>query len=228
MLQDTLPRIPNFIPNTLSRPDHGDREYYCCTMLTFFKPWRTCTDLKKKIDSWDKAFSAQLFTNQELKIIKHMNVRYECLDARDDYSTKQKMGMKDNIHYQWLTSEMVSDLDEHHNDPIHNNDDFNVDTHYIADEDDYLSIPGKKYLDKLSAMATVERTMKASGWLDNCNDGLPDVGSLHAIQPSVVQSGKQWNIAVYEKRQAIIEEKNQHLPTNEAKNIYKSINPDEV
>jgi hypothetical protein len=228
MLQDTLPRIPNFIPNTLPRPDHGDRESYCCTMLTFFKPWRTCTDLKKKIDSWDKAFSAQLFTNQQLKIIKHMNVRYECLDARDDYSTKQKMGMKDNIHYQWLTSEMVSDLDEHHNDPIHNGDDFNVDTHYTADEDDYLSIPGKKYLDKLNAMATVERTMKASGWLDNCNDGLPDVGSLHAIQPSVVQSGKQWNIAVHEKRQAIIEEKNQHLPTNEAKNIYKSIHPNEV
>ena len=48
MLQDTLPRVPNFIPNTLPRPDHGDREYYCCTMLTFFKPWRTYTDLKKK------------------------------------------------------------------------------------------------------------------------------------------------------------------------------------
>ena len=136
-----------------------------------------------------------------------MNVRYECLDACDDYSTKQKMGMKDNIQYQWLTSEMVSDLDEYHNDPIHSGDDFNVDSHYSADEENYLSIPGKKHLDKLSAMATVERTMRASGWLDNCDDGLPDVGSLHAIQPSIVQSGKQWNMAVHEKRQAIIEEK---------------------
>ena len=29
MLQDTLPRLPNFIPNTLPRPDRGDREYSC-------------------------------------------------------------------------------------------------------------------------------------------------------------------------------------------------------
>ena len=32
--------VPNFLPNTLPRADRGDREYYCCTMLTFFKPWR--------------------------------------------------------------------------------------------------------------------------------------------------------------------------------------------
>jgi hypothetical protein len=32
---DTLPRLSNFIPNTLPRPDCGDREYYCYTMLTF-------------------------------------------------------------------------------------------------------------------------------------------------------------------------------------------------
>jgi len=33
--------IPNFAGGTLSRCDHGDREYYCATMLTLFKPWRS-------------------------------------------------------------------------------------------------------------------------------------------------------------------------------------------
>jgi hypothetical protein len=60
-----------------------------------------------------------------------MNVHFECLDACDNYSTKQKMEFKDNTHYQWLTPEMVSDLND---DPIHNGDDFNVDFHYSADE----------------------------------------------------------------------------------------------
>ena len=30
--------VPNFIPVTLPRSNRGDREYYCCAMLTFFKP----------------------------------------------------------------------------------------------------------------------------------------------------------------------------------------------
>ena len=97
-----------------------------------------------------------------------------------------KMGMKENIHYQWLTSEMVSNLDQYHNNPIYNGDDFNVNSHYSANKENNLSIPDKKHLDKLSAMATVEQTMRALGWLDNCDDGWPDVGSLHAIQPSIV------------------------------------------
>jgi hypothetical protein len=45
------------------------------------------------------------------------------------------MDMKDNIHYQWLTSEVISDLDEYHNDLIHSGDDFNVNSYYSADEE---------------------------------------------------------------------------------------------
>ena len=32
-------RIPNFIGATLPCCDQGDRNYYCSTMLTLFKPW---------------------------------------------------------------------------------------------------------------------------------------------------------------------------------------------
>jgi hypothetical protein len=38
--------VPNFIGGTLPRCDQGDHEYYCSTMLTLFKPWRTGHDLK--------------------------------------------------------------------------------------------------------------------------------------------------------------------------------------
>ena len=38
--------VPNFIGGTLPRCDQGDRDYYCSTMLTLFKPWRTGYDLK--------------------------------------------------------------------------------------------------------------------------------------------------------------------------------------
>lgn len=35
----------NFIGGPLPRCDQGDFEYYCRTMLTLFKPWRSCTSV---------------------------------------------------------------------------------------------------------------------------------------------------------------------------------------
>src|ERR1700683_334755 len=66
--------------------DQGDREYYCHTMLTLFKPWRTGKDLKYEIQTWDESFLKYEFSKRQLEIMKYFNVRYECLDARDDYS----------------------------------------------------------------------------------------------------------------------------------------------
>ncbi|KAJ4479509.1 hypothetical protein C8J55DRAFT_396537, partial [Lentinula edodes] len=76
--------VPNFIGPPLPRPDKDDREYYCCTMLTIFKPWRTGADLKSVDDSWHEAFCSHPFNDQERLYIKNMNLRYECLDSRDD------------------------------------------------------------------------------------------------------------------------------------------------
>ena len=44
-------RIPNFIGANLPRCDQGDREYYCCTMITLFKPWRRGQDLKDSVQT---------------------------------------------------------------------------------------------------------------------------------------------------------------------------------
>ncbi|KAJ3893502.1 hypothetical protein GG344DRAFT_16835, partial [Lentinula edodes] len=81
--------VPNFI-GTLPRPDKDDREYYCCTMLTLFCPWRSGEDLKKKDQSWHDAFEEYTFCNQSQLVMKNMNIRFECLDARDDYRAQLK------------------------------------------------------------------------------------------------------------------------------------------
>ena len=49
--------VPNFVGGTLPRSDTGDREYYCSTMLSLFKPWRHRRDLKGDDKSWDEAFN---------------------------------------------------------------------------------------------------------------------------------------------------------------------------
>ncbi|KAJ3889765.1 hypothetical protein GG344DRAFT_30312, partial [Lentinula edodes] len=81
--------IPNFI-GSLPRPDKDDREYYCCTMLVLFHPWRSGENLKTNDQSWHDTFENCDFSPQCLLYMKNMNIRFECLDARDDFRTQLK------------------------------------------------------------------------------------------------------------------------------------------
>ena len=81
-VSDNLLHIPNFVGANLPRCDQGDREYYCCSMLTIFKPWRSGLDLKRsQTVSWDEEFASHVFSDPELAVMKNFNMRYECLDA---------------------------------------------------------------------------------------------------------------------------------------------------
>ncbi|KAJ2914762.1 hypothetical protein MD484_g5658, partial [Candolleomyces efflorescens] len=73
------------------RKDKGDREYYCMTMLTLFKPWRTGIDLKASHDSWDTAFRRHTFSPREEQLMSNFNIRYECYDARDDFAATYRV-----------------------------------------------------------------------------------------------------------------------------------------
>jgi hypothetical protein len=84
--------VPNFIGATLPCFDQGDREYYCCTMLMLFKPWRSGLDLKNREESWDDAFSDASFSPRQREIMKYMNIRYKCLDAQDDFHEQMTNG----------------------------------------------------------------------------------------------------------------------------------------
>ncbi|KAF8235864.1 hypothetical protein L208DRAFT_1021364, partial [Tricholoma matsutake] len=86
------PLMPNFVGQILPRRDQGDREFYCTTMLTLFKPWRSGSTLKLKNSSWDETFIVHKFTNRQERIIKNFNIQYECLDQRDDFMSELKKG----------------------------------------------------------------------------------------------------------------------------------------
>src|SRR6202011_4652211 len=93
-----------------------DREYYCATMLTLFKPWRSGKDLKDEMDSWDDTFVDHDFTFRQLQLMDNFNLRYECNNARDDYATqlKKKKREQDGIFPQWMNSDVMADLDDDH------------------------------------------------------------------------------------------------------------------
>ncbi|KAF9051698.1 hypothetical protein BJ165DRAFT_1329893, partial [Panaeolus papilionaceus] len=81
--------VPNFIGPPLPRRDVGDYEDYCCTMLSFFCPWRTGIDLKSGSESWEDAFNRYPFTDRQRELMDNFNLKYECYDARDDFAAKR-------------------------------------------------------------------------------------------------------------------------------------------
>jgi len=82
--------VPDFVGGALPRSDHGDREYYCATMLTLFKPWRNGKEMRFEQNSWGKTFVNHKFTPRQIEIMNYFNVRYECLDVQDEYSAQCK------------------------------------------------------------------------------------------------------------------------------------------
>ena len=86
-------------------------------MLTLFKPWRTAADLKEDYQTWEQAFSSWSFLSHHLIIMKHANIRYECKDARDDYSAqRRKMAKNSDIQNSWeearATADFLDDLED--------------------------------------------------------------------------------------------------------------------
>jgi hypothetical protein len=193
-VDETTEVVPNFAGGSLPRCDHGDREYYCTTMLTLFKPWRTGKDLKKEDCSWDETFSHYKFTDHQLKLMKLFNIRYECYDARDDYSKLLKKGKQaGGVFPQWFSHDMMDDMDN-----ISNYDqDENCETFDNEDPSNFIKYiqPGKKGTTKSLQMQEIQEKLKASGWLDHSPNGLPQVNTT-AIKPDIDMNSSGWKAAV--------------------------------
>ena len=149
-----------------------------------------------------------------MEIMKYFNLWYDCLDARDDYSAKRDKKDGD-ISYQWATADVLDDLDDLHDSELALlGADFDPGKEYDEVEGDLINSLGRKGASRRNEMLATERTMTMAGWLDECEDGIPDVGSLTPVKPEYDQSSKAWRAAVLAKKQAILDERNKHLPTN--------------
>ena len=65
---------------------------YCMTMLALFKPWHSGLDLKVSEQSGDDTFVAHKFSSRQQEVMDYFNLRYECMDAHDDFHAQLKNG----------------------------------------------------------------------------------------------------------------------------------------
>src|ERR1700688_4597783 len=94
LLKDMDGWVPNFVGGALPRSDQKD--------------------LKLEGQNWDDAFKSYKFNTRQLEIMKYFNVRYECLDARDDYAAQMKKGDNIGIFSNWdVYDNLDSDIFDH-------------------------------------------------------------------------------------------------------------------
>ncbi|KAF9470391.1 hypothetical protein BDN70DRAFT_821443, partial [Pholiota conissans] len=150
--------VPNFVGGPLPRPDMGDREKYCMTMLTLFRPWRTGQELKRVDQSWDEAFIEYQFSARDTTLINNLNLKYECLDARDDFHGELNRKIKQANNSTGFDSDDDSDYSD-------------------ADYDDYTSVPnripeynikGKKAKARDKVINEIDDILSKSGWTNEC------------------------------------------------------------
>ncbi|KAJ7120525.1 hypothetical protein C8R43DRAFT_900707, partial [Mycena crocata] len=148
--------VPNFVGGSLPRMDQGNREFYCRTMLTLFHPWRKGTDLRKPDDSWDETFVAEQFTPKATQMMKNFNLRYECNDARDDYSALSKVNKRALPTFsKWTPDEEIIDASQEFGEYGEDFDTTPVD----------VSVAGEKWKKIMRWMNEAGEVMKDVGWL---------------------------------------------------------------
>ena len=216
-------RVPNFAGASLPRCDQGDREYYCCTMLTLFKPWRKGSDLKSQMaDSWDNTFHRHEFNKEEQNLMKNFNIRYECLDARDDFRCQMKKGMNP-ITCSWD----ALDNEEQDNENPHASQ---LDTINFDDAPNNPLDSGPRHIKRMREMEVVNHMMTSLGW----TDPLPSTYSrTESFQPEKILTGSLWEQEVEKAKQNIQRKKNENnipIKTGEIKSqgLYAPSDPNVV
>jgi hypothetical protein len=180
--------VPNFVGGPLPRSDQGDRDGYCRTMLTLFKPWRGGSDLKAPHQSWDDAYNVYSFSTGHATLMKNFNLRYECLDARDDFHAELK---KKEVEMQRRGKIVEYGLD----DDMEGDSSDDLLEWFTSSDDDYETL-GPAYDREVKCKREADNVMDSTGWLNQgCNIQLrptnrfaPVVNLTHTAWANVIKT----------------------------------------
>jgi Helitron helicase-like domain at N-terminus/PIF1-like helicase len=196
-MSEDVARIPNFVGETLPRRDQGDREWYCCTMLTLFRPWRSGLDLKTADQSWDESFLSTNFSKRQLQLMDNFHLRYECMDARDDFHAQLRKGTAVGPWQEYSNDEGNDTLSQPPIDPNAEEDMSGVEYEVDVGSSDI----GKRELKRRRDIATMNDVMMRSGWTEPVSRSSVSLPP----PPEFIKTGIQWKADVKKKRQEILE-----------------------
>ena len=209
---DTI-SIHNFIGPTLPHSGHGDHKYFCMTILMFFVPFWSPTDLKKDDQSWDEAFNMYDFTPRQCQLMSNFNLKYECLDAHNDYYAQLHKSATSFIPFWDFNDGAGADIA------------IKLDQQCAALEDTKWEYEAQ--IEIASIIRTTERCwQKQVATMDKILHHLQWDKAKTLIQPKVlhelsilIQPGSAWRAAVNQKHQEMLDIQFRNMPSNAYQNM---------
>ena len=212
--------VINFIGRNLPRCDQGDREFYCVTMLTIFKPWTSGSDLKRDNETWDEAFNNHEFTSREKQIMRNFNIKYECLDAKDDFRAQMKAGATPS---EWPLNYM-NDNDDIEN--VSTNVDPYIDlcASNLPDEPNTQNISASEQKRQNDAIE-IQNILKRTGWMDKKQKLVSNI-ELERINPPSQIPAATWKSILQTMKQNVVQ--NRVIPSPDPHTINYGFTPNIV
>ena len=175
-------------------------------MLTLFKPWRTGSDLRPSEDTlWDEVFSHHKFTERQQQIMKFFHIKYECNDARDDFSAMRKQLEKGGKGLYYMSRD---DLDEIDTQQLT----FDNEARSIDREDDIVNSDNWKDTSRAEVLRqsrheTAQQIMTQAGWLDKITGKIDQAPNMAPLKINVTEdrSASDWRDTLAEARQRIMD-----------------------
>src|SRR4051794_33755360 len=147
--------------------------------------------------------------------MENFNLRYECNDARNDFSAQLKQGkIVDGTFPQWLSSDKMEEMDDYSCDDDFDNVEIYEDEEYGVNKYSTLGLKGIKLKVQMDA---AESSVRDAGWLDDSPDGINEVNT-QPLELEISQPGKKWKAAVQDKRQEIVAERSKYIPSSKDEN----------
>lgn len=172
-------------------------------MLALFKPWRNGSDLKSESESWHEAFSRHNFSARELQLMDNFNLRYECLDQRDDFHAQlRKNDGSGMIFLSWDDHVSETMGDDYFPDLKLKN--FNEET-----MEQVLASQGHTNINILQQMKEMCDILQGAHWTRESTD-IPPIASLP--HPDRILSGVQWETEIQSKKNELLECQMRSLP----------------
>ncbi|KAH7905988.1 hypothetical protein BJ138DRAFT_1016917, partial [Hygrophoropsis aurantiaca] len=200
-------KVPNFLGGSLPRHDKGDLDYYASTMLTLFVPWRSGKDLKAQHSSWHDQFTQQSFMTRHLDIMKFFNVRYECLDERDDYSSQLRAQQDKRPLPDWANEHYPADEEE---DWIEKDATFPIfDPDCVIDKTTIGKKTSKWNYDK----TIIHQMLEKCGWLSLMSPSKP-LDIPQEMEGVDELSSNQWKSRVKKQKEVVQEERLANMHRN--------------
>ena len=187
--------VPCLMGGSLPRSDRGDRSYFCATMLTLFKPWRSGRDLRTESIDWECAFQSHQFSEQQLKFMKNMEVKYECLDARDDFSASLRSGSVAAPFSHWHdVAEAAVDADQERE----------LDTALDHEDDQRLAPHGHRSDAQDEKRLEVRNRLTGAGWSMPTESAATYTTQMSRVSPDIARTPSEWSKIIQSARDQVL------------------------